>query len=127
MFMYQPMPTTVHAIEEIIRTLQAESVVKAVTVSTLGGLPLTPATTTTAQIAAAAGFLFASANQTSALLSCQPGATITLETEDDNFIVCQPFPIGSVHLLLTVIFYRPFAYKRLFSRTIKAICHTLEA
>lgn len=127
MFTHQPIPVTVHAIEKIVNALQVEPGIRAVTVSTLDGLPLTLPTTISAQIAAAAGFLFASAHQASALLSCKPGTTITIQAEDGSFIVCQSFTVNKVNLLLTVIFEQPFTHKRLFARTIKAICHTLEA
>lgn len=127
MLTYQPIPITVQAIEQIINILQSEPGVKAVTVSTLDGLPLTPPTTASTQMAAAAGFLLASAHQSSAMLGCKPGTAITVQAEDGCFLVCQVFKVNSVSLLLMAVFYQPFTYKRLFSRTIKAICHTLEA
>lgn len=109
----------------VLAELQQEPGVETAVLGTADGLTVNGQAPE--QTAAVASFLIASAQQASAILGrSKTSRELTIRLANDALLVCWPFVAGSIELILAVIFKQETAYKRLLTRTARAIQQAIE-
>lgn len=77
-------------------------------------------------ISAATGDIFTTIRQANQMIGFADLDNVTIHLSDNKMMVCQPFKVRNIEIILTVIFNQEIAYKRLFTQTIQAIKQAVE-
>ena len=114
------------ALSEIMANLQTRSEIDLALLSTDDGIPLQRISDLDSKMGAVAGFILAAARQGFTMLDLRSSQEIVIRNDQEQLFVSKIFPIHESCLVLTILFKRDVAYKRLFNQAIKSIVATVE-
>jgi predicted regulator of Ras-like GTPase activity (Roadblock/LC7/MglB family) len=108
---------------EAMQALNQHELVESAVLSTVDGLPLEGTAARAAQLAAAAGFMLANAQQTCANLSVKDDcAEVVVRQESGRLLICRAFTVHNSRLILVVLLKRDGSYQLLINQVIQNTC-----
>lgn len=119
-------PATAKRLAELIKALEKRPFVQTVILSTADGLPIIQTDEKAERAAAVASLMATAAQQARLMLNLDAYDEVILSLQNNAFLVYHPFTAGNTRLILTVLFSRQTAYKRLLINTSNDIKQMME-